>query len=228
MTPRGSPKRPPISSPVEARSFIAEWLETVRAYGFPEIEHKSRTQRMLAVENRRRTFVAVGEIAQERGFITVALSVRDVAERAGLPRSTVHAHLVAEAKLKKLLRVQEGGRAGVGSKWATVYKLHVDDLERLRSSDGNPDRSSDDSPDIRQLVQRPTDAVHQEIDTKDADLEGSAPSNQSPAQANPSKAGDASTSQAILPQAGPAWCPGCQGQPIHSGLPLCDFHWSEL
>lgn len=152
--------KPPISSRGEARARIVQWLEVVARFPFPDIEHKSPRQRTKAADNRRRTLLAVGEIALDVGSITPALSRRQVAERAGLPESTVRGHLAAEAASKRFLRREQKGRPGVGSRWASVYKLHVDHLGDLDSSPESSPHSSPDSSPTRQTITASTDAVH--------------------------------------------------------------------
>ena len=54
-----------------------------------------------------------------------------MAERAGVTTRTAHAHLTAEAKVKRLIHLVRERVARAGSEWATVYKLNLNRLEDL-------------------------------------------------------------------------------------------------
>ena len=127
------PRAMPIMDPKEYPKWIRRWMRVVSNFDFPEIRHKSPIHQAKAVENRRRILLAVGEICLSRGWILTALPVREVAKRAGVGIRTAHAHLTTEAERKRLLYIVSEGVSGVGSEWATVYKLNLNRLEDLRN-----------------------------------------------------------------------------------------------
>lgn len=129
--PGQRPKARPITDPEEYRNWIRRWIAVVEAFDYPDIHHKSPVHRAKAVENRRKVLVAAGEMCSELGWIRTALPVRKVAERAGVTIRTAHHHLTTEADIRRLLSIVRGGAPGVGSKWATVYKLNLNRLREL-------------------------------------------------------------------------------------------------
>jgi hypothetical protein len=117
--PRPAPRGRDIRNATEARLEVITWCSVVYA--------------AVSASTGRKIVAAVTEIALRAGKVSIAFSERELAERAGVARSTVHKYLHGE--LSRFLRPRRRGSRllGTRSEWLLVVS-RAHQRDRLETS----------------------------------------------------------------------------------------------